>query len=129
LMTWKSNFGMSKEQSSDEQASTTLNNAILAAMITSKRRHKLLMADRTGDAAWITAAIEHLVAADPTVTLDEIEGVLRDAAGSAYVIGTADRFEVVIGMPAWLAALAEARVTAAENRAALGDTHPAVLPK
>jgi hypothetical protein len=120
---------MSKEQSSDEQASTTLNNAILAAMITSKQRHKLLMADRTGDAAWITAAIEHLVAADPTVTLDEIEGVLRDAAGSAYVIGTADRFEVVIGMPAWLAALAEARVTAAENRAALGDTHPAVLPK
>ena len=128
-MTWKSNFGMSKEQSSDEQASTTLNNAILAAMITSKRRHKLLMADRTGDAAWITAAIEHLVAADPTVTLDEIEGALRDAAGSAYVIGTADRFEVVIGLPAWLAALAEARVTAAENRAALGDTHPAVLPK
>ena len=72
---------------------------------------------------------EPLVAADPTVTLDEIEGALRDAAGSAYVIGTADRFEVVIGMPAWLAALAEARVTAAENRAALGDTHPAVLPK
>ena len=128
-MTWKSNFGMSKEQSSDEQASTTLNNAILAAMITSKQRHKLLMADRTGDAAWITAAIEHLVAADSTVTLDEIEGALRDAAGSAYVIGTADRFEVVIGMPAWLAALAEARVTAAENRAALEDTHPAVLPK
>jgi hypothetical protein len=94
-----------------------------------KQRHKLLMADRTGDAAWITAAFEHLVAADPTVTLDEIEGALRDAAGSAYVIGTADRFEVVIGMPAWLAALAEARVTAAENRAALGDTHPAVLPK
>jgi hypothetical protein len=55
--------------------------------------------------------------------------VLRDVAGSAYVIGTADRFEVVIGMPAWLAALAEARVTAAENRAALEDTHPAVLPK
>ena len=94
-----------------------------------KQRHKLLMADRTRDAAWITAAIEHLVAADSTVTLDEIEGALRDAAGSAYVIGTADRFEVVIGMPAWLAALAEARVTAAENRAALGDTHPAVLPK
>ena len=31
------------------------------------------------------------------MTLDEIEGALRDAAGSAYVIGTADRFEVVIG--------------------------------
>ena len=54
------------------------------------------MADRTGDAAWITAAIEHLVAADPTVTLDEIEGALRDAAGSAYVVA-GERFEVVIG--------------------------------
>ena len=63
-----------------------------------KQRHKLLMADRTRDAAWITAAIEHLVAADSTVTLDEIEGTLRDAAGSAYVVA-GDRFEVVIGMP------------------------------
>ena len=46
---------------------------------------------------------------------------------------TADHFQkgkrCTGGMPAWLAALAEARVTAAENRAALGDTHPAVLPK
>ena len=103
--------------------------AILAAMLDPKQRHTLLKADRTQDVTWIRATIEHLMAADPDMTLVEVEGVLRDAAGSAYVIGTADRFEVVIGMPAWLAALAEARVTAAENRAALGDTHPAVLPK
>ena len=95
-------------------------------MLTPKQRHQLLLADRTRDATWIAAAVENLLAADPTATIDEIEAALRDAAGSAYVIGTADRFEVVIGMPAWLAALAEARVTAAENRAALGDTHPAV---
>jgi hypothetical protein len=100
--------------------------AILAAMLDPKQRHKLLMADRTRDVTWIRAAIEHLIAADPDVTLADVEDVLRDAAGSSYVIGTADRFEVVIGMPAWLA---EARVTVAENRAALEDTHPAVLPK
>jgi hypothetical protein len=32
------------------------------------------------------------------------------------------------GMPAWIAALAEAGVTAEANRAALADTHPTVLP-
>ena len=83
-----------------------------------KQRHKLLMADRTGDAAWITAAIEHLVAADPTVTLDEIEGALRDAAGSAYVVA-GERFEVVIGMPAMLAAVATVGMTPLENWVAL----------
>ena len=93
-------------------------------MITSKRRHKLLMADRTGDAAWITAAIEHLVAADPTVTLDEIEGALRDAAGSAYLVAD-ERFEVVIGMPAMLAAVAAVGMTPLENRVALAGK-PAV---
>ena len=51
-------------------------------MITSKQRHKLLMADRTGDVTWITAAIERMVAADPDVTLDEIEDVLRAAVSS-----------------------------------------------
>ena len=61
--------------------------------------------------------------------LSDLEIAFRDRAAQAYVSATAERFEVVIGMPAWLAALAEARVTAAENRAALGDTHPAGLPK
>jgi hypothetical protein len=83
-----------------------------------KQRRKLLMADRTRDAAWITAAIEHLVAADPTVTLDEIEGALRDAAGSAYVVA-GERFEVVIGMPAMLAAVATVGMTPLENWVAL----------
>jgi hypothetical protein len=81
-----------------------------------KQRHKLLMADRTRDGAWITAAIEHLVAADPTVTLDEIEGALRDAAGSAYVIGKADKCEVVIGMQAWVAELDRRGRTPEQNR-------------
>ena len=89
-----------------------------------KQRHKLLMADRTRDAAWITAAIEHLVAADSTVTLDEIEGALRDAAGAAYVVA-GERFEVVIGMPAMLAAVAAFGMTPLENRVALAGK-PAV---
>ena len=47
-------------------------------MITPKQRHKILLADQTRDAAWITAAIEHLLAADPTVTLLDIEIAFRD---------------------------------------------------
>ena len=86
-----------------------------------KQRHKLLMADRTGDAGWITAVIEKLLTADPTVTLDEIEEVLRAAAGTAYLVGTAKGFEVVIGFTAWRDVLAEAGVTAEANRQALAD--------
>ena len=89
-----------------------------------KQRHKLLMADRTGDAAWITAAIEHLVAADPTVTLDEIEGVLRAAASTAYLVATAEGLEVVVGFAASRRALAEAGMTAEQNRLALACQSP-----
>ena len=35
-------------------------------------------------------------------------------AGSAYLIGTADRFEVVIGMPAWCSARPRRHVTGTE---------------
>ena len=86
-----------------------------------KQRHKLLMADRTGDAGWVTAVIEKLLTADPTVTLDEIEDALRAAAGTAYLVGTAKGFEVVIGFTAWRDVLAEAGVTAEANRQALAD--------
>ena len=58
-------------------------------MLDPKQRHKLLTADRTKDASWVRAAIEHLMAADPDVRLDEIEDVLRAGAGTAYLIGTA----------------------------------------
>ena len=50
--------------------------AILTAMLDPKQRHKLLTADRTKDASWVRAAIEHLMSVDPDVTLDEIEGVV-----------------------------------------------------
>jgi hypothetical protein len=94
-----------------------------------KQRRKLLMADRTRDATWIMAAIEHLLAANPDANLFDVETAFRDGAAQAYVIAAGHEFRIVLGMPAWRDALAEARVTAAENRAALEDTHPAVLPK
>ena len=84
---------------------------IPGAMLDPKQRHKLLTADRTKDVSWVRAAIEHLMAADPDVSLDEIEDVLRAGAGTAYLVGTAEGFEVAIGFAASRRALAEAGVT------------------
>ena len=53
--------------------------------LTPKQRHKLLMADRTGDAAWIAVVIEDLLAANPDTTLPEIDYELRSAAAQAYL--------------------------------------------
>jgi hypothetical protein len=101
-----------------------LNGVIVAAMLDPKQKHRLLMADRTRDAAWITAVVENMLAADPTVTLAEVEAALRDAAAQAYVIGSPGKFSIVIGMPAMLAAVGAAGVTAAEKRAAPGGIVP-----
>ena len=88
-------------------------------MLDPKQRHKLLTADRTKDVSWVRAAIEHLMAADPDVSLDEIEDVLRAGAGTAYLVGTAEGFEVAIGFAASRRVLAEAGMTAEQNRLAL----------
>jgi hypothetical protein len=92
---------------------------ILGAMLGPKQRHKLLTADRTKDASWVRAAIEHLMAADLDVSLDEIEDALRAGAGTAYLIGAAEGFEVAIGFAASRRALAEAGMTVNQNRLAL----------
>ena len=86
-------------------------------MLNPKQRHKLLTADRTKDASRVRAAIEHLMAAD--LGLHEIEDVLRAGAGTAYLIGTAEGFEVAIGFAASRRALAEAGMTVEQNRLAL----------
>jgi hypothetical protein len=91
-------------------------------MLDSKQRHKLLLADRTRDVAWITATIEHVLAADPTVTLAEVEAVFRDAAGHSYVIA-GEPFSVVIGFAAWHSALGRLGMTAEMNRAVLANVH------
>jgi len=70
-----------------------------------KQRHRLLMADRTGDIGWITATINQMFADNPETDLLEIEMVLRAAAGSAYETATTEGFEVIVGMKAWVAAL------------------------
>jgi len=70
-----------------------------------KQRHRLLMADRTGDIGRITATINQMLADNPEIDLLEIEMVLRAAAGSAFVIATTEGFEVIVGMKAWVAAL------------------------
>jgi hypothetical protein len=87
-----------------------------------KQRHKVLMADRTRDAAWITAVIENVLTADPTVTLAEVETAFRDAGGSAYVVARRDMptgFTIAIGMPAWRSALDRAGLSVQANRDAL----------
>ena len=88
-------------------------------MLDLKQAHKLLMADRTRDAVWISAAIEHVLTADPTVTLAEVESAFREAGGSTYVIARRDMssgFVIAIGMPAWRSALDRAGLTAQANR-------------
>ena len=88
-------------------------------MLDPKQRHKLLRGDQTKDASWVRAAVEHLMASDPDLNLDEIEGVLRAAASTAYLVATAEGFEVVVGFTAWRDALAEAGTTVEQNRLAL----------
>ena len=87
-----------------------------------RQRHKLRMADRTRDAAWITTVIEDLVAANPETALFEIEQEFRDAGSQTYLIaapGTAAGFEVALGAFAFRRRLVAAGMTLAQNRAAL----------
>ena len=63
------------------------------------------MADRTGDIDWITATIYQTLADNPDTDLLEIEMTFRAAAGTAFLVVTADGFEVIIGMKNWVAAL------------------------
>jgi len=87
-----------------------------------KQRHKLLMADRSRDVAWIAEVIEDLVAANSDTNLFEIEQEFRNAGAQTYLIatpGTAPGFEVVLGVFAFRRRIAVAGVTLAQNRAAL----------
>jgi hypothetical protein len=87
-----------------------------------KQRHKLLMADRTGDAAWIAVVIEDLLTANPDTSLPEIDYELRSAAAHAYLVAmpsTAAGFEVVLGEFAFRRRIAATRMTAEQNRAVL----------
>jgi hypothetical protein len=74
-------------------------------MLTPHQRRDLLRIEQSRDAAAITAAINQVLTDNPDTDLLEIEMTLRAAASTAFVIATAEGFEVVVGMKNWVAAL------------------------
>jgi hypothetical protein len=86
-----------------------------------QHRHAVLLADRTGDVRTITTVVTEVLEVAPETNLLDIETALRDADRQAYLVAnnTTAGFEVVLGMPAWQAALADVGVTVEQNWAAL----------
>jgi hypothetical protein len=86
-----------------------------------QHRHAVLLADRTRDVRTITTVVTEVLAANPETTPLDIETALRAAARQSYLVAnsTTPGFEIVLGMPAWQAALADVGVTVEQNWAAL----------
>ena len=86
-----------------------------------QHRHAVLLADRTHDVGVITTVVAAVLEANPETTPLDIETALRDAGRQAYLVAnnTTAGFEIVLGMWAWQAALADAGVTVEQNWAAL----------
>ena len=61
----------------------------------------------------MTTVVTEVLAANPETTPLGIETALRAAAGQACLVAnsTTQGFEIVLGMPAWHAALADAGLT------------------
>jgi len=66
-------------------------------MLTPHQRRDLLRIEQSRDAAAITTAINQVLADNPDVDLLEIEMMLRAAASTAFLVATAEGFEVVVG--------------------------------
>ena len=86
-----------------------------------QHRHAVLLADRTRDVRTIITVVTEVLGANPETKPLDIETALRAAARQAYLVAssTAAGFQIVLGMPAWHAALADARLTVEQNWAAL----------
>ena len=56
-------------------------------------------------AAAITAAINQVLAGNPTADLHDIEMTFRAAACASYLVATDSGFRIVIGVQAWIAEL------------------------
>ena len=86
-----------------------------------QHRHAVLLADRTRDISTITTVVTEVLAANPETGLLDIETALRAAARQAYLVAssTAAGFQIVLGMPSWHAALADAGLTVEQNWVAL----------
>ena len=86
-----------------------------------QHRYAVLLADRTGDVGTITTVVIEVLEVSHETTLLDIETALRDSSRQAYLVAnsTTAGFEVVLGMPAWQAALADVGMTVEQNWAAL----------
>ena len=75
-------------------------------------------ADRQADSV---VNVREALAANPKASLLDIETALRTPASQTYLVAnsTTVGFQIVLGMPAWHAALADARLTVEQNWAAL----------
>ena len=76
-----------------------------------QHRHVVLLADRTGDIGTMTTVVTEVLAANPETTPLDIENALRAAVRQTYLVAnsTTKGFEIVLGMLAWHAALADGR--------------------
>jgi hypothetical protein len=92
--------------------------------LTPHERRDLLHIERSRDAETITTAIEAVWRDNPTVDLLEIEQTFRAAAGTAYLVATAEGFTVIIGMKNWVAELDRLGRTPEQNRDALAAREP-----
>jgi hypothetical protein len=91
-----------------------------------QHRYAVLLADRTRDVRTITTVVTEVLEANPDTTPLDIETALRTANGQAYLVGnrTMAGFQIVLGMPGWHSALADAGLTVEQNWAALAKRSP-----
>jgi hypothetical protein len=86
-----------------------------------QHRYAVLLADRTRDVRTVTTVVTEVLEANPDTSPLDIETALRTANGQAYLVanGTPAGFQILLGMPAWHAALADAGLTVEKNWTAL----------
>lgn len=84
--------------------------------LTPHERRNLLRVERSRDADAITDAVNQVLRDNPDADLLEIEMTFRAAAGTAFLVATAEGFEVVVGMKNWVAALDALGRTPETNR-------------
>jgi hypothetical protein len=89
--------------------------------LTGRQRRDLLRIERSRDADAIIAAINQVLAGNPTADLLDIEMVFRAAACASYLVADGAGSRVVIGMQAWVAELDRLGRTPEQNRQALAD--------
>ena len=90
--------------------------------LTAQQSRVLLQIQQSQDANAIAPAIRAVLAENLNTDLLEIDQMLRAAASTAYLIGTADGFMVIVDMKNWMVELARLGRTPEQNRAMLAGT-------